>query len=810
MTPRSHAARFSVILAFTALFALPYLGCGGSNGGESPVAGDDGGSDAVSDVVNVDGTMKPVCGDSIVEPPEECDLGANNGAGKGCQSDCTWTCVANDPKRDCASSNACTGTSTCASNHTCPAGTPLGNGAMCAPMKYCVKGNCSAAACGDGVVELGEDCDDGNAVNGDGCDDDCKFSCVSTDPTRDCKSTNACVGMGKCNDMTHVCAAGMPVMNGSACGSNLICDDGMCGPTTCGDGIVSGGEQCDFGKGNNVHGSGCEPNCQFSCTTNPNSCDDKNPCNGEETCNPVTGPNSDTGQKCAAGTPEMNGTACGTNLTCQNGVCTSPSCGNGVIDAGEQCDLGANNGKGLGCNAACQFDCQTSTDCTGGSICGGTPTCVPATVMGQNVQKCQAGTDAAKCATCTNGLCDGMGNCNASVCGDGCVDASRGEQCDPPNGTTCDVNCHLAAVCGNGTIEGSEQCDDGNTRDLDGCDSKCNYEVVGRMTTVTISGAQAPSFCKPATNRLGTQSLTTTAINNLNSTLATDVNDATTNVMTQFLGLTDLTGVSSGPFTIGVLSAIPDPAKGTWTGSSATNQPIDWWFLAAASTVQNGVPTGVLTNGALSARQLTAGPSDVTLSLVLGGSPALLEMLSAQVAATLQGTPAPNVPQPPPSQLASGLTVFQQFTGNGTGQGLCGNITVESLAQIPIPQVLTTGLTACSATCPNSHKYTYCGMGMPVGPSCNSLLDALVGGCEAFLCVNAINPEQPDVAANGTVAPLSLGTGNKVPASQWTGDKDAYSSYMQFVGERAHFTSQTCTTNTDCQSGLTCQSNVCK
>jgi hypothetical protein len=42
------------------------------------------------------------------------------------------------------------------------------------------------------------------------------------------------------------------------------------------------------------------------------------------------------------------------------------------------------------------------------------------------------------------------------------------------------------------------------------------------------------------------------------------------------------------------------------------------------------------------------------------------------------------------------------------------------------------------------------------------------------------------------------------------GDRDAYSSYMQFDGERAHITSQTCTATTDCQTGLTCQTNVCK
>ena len=33
-----------------------------------------------------------------------------------------------------------------------------------------------------------------------------------------------------------------------------------------------------------------------------------------------------------------------------------------------------------------------------------------------------------------------------------------------------------SSVCGNGVIEGSEECDDGNTQDGDGCSSTCKIE----------------------------------------------------------------------------------------------------------------------------------------------------------------------------------------------------------------------------------------------------------------------------------------------------------------------------------------------
>ena len=53
---------------------------------------------------------------------------------------------------------------------------------------------------------------------------------------------------------------------------------------------------------------------------------------------------------------------------------------------------------------------------------------------------------------------------NPAVCGNGTVEA--GEQCDDGNtadGDGCDSNCQIEPVCGNGTVEAGEQCDDGNT-----------------------------------------------------------------------------------------------------------------------------------------------------------------------------------------------------------------------------------------------------------------------------------------------------------------------------------------------------------
>jgi hypothetical protein len=146
--------------------------------------------------------------------------------------------------------------------------------------------------------------------------------------------------------------------------------------------------------------------------------------------------------------------------------------------------------------------------------------------------------------------------------------------------------------------------------------------------------------------------------------------------------------------------------------------------------------------------------------------------------------------------------VFQTVTATGAGQGLCGNITVGSLAQAPVPQSLASG---GSVAC--SRGYTFCGVGMPVGPTCNSLLDVIVGGCQALGgLVTVINPTQPDV---GGAANLTLGAQNKVILTAATMNL-AYSSAFTFAASRAHFTGETCQQDSECQVGQACSAGVCQ
>jgi cysteine-rich repeat protein len=70
-------------------------------------------------------------------------------------------------------------------------------------------------------------------------------------------------------------------------------------------------------------------------------------------------------------------------------------------------------------------------------------------------------------------------NCTLTACGNGIQ--TVGEACDDGNGVDgdgCDANCTLTA-CGNGVVTAGEACDDGNLISGDGCDSNCTLTACG-------------------------------------------------------------------------------------------------------------------------------------------------------------------------------------------------------------------------------------------------------------------------------------------------------------------------------------------
>jgi fibro-slime domain-containing protein len=131
----------------------------------------------------------------------------------------------------------------------------------------------------------------------------------------------------------------------------------------------------------------------------------------------------------------------------------SSTCGNGIIEFGENCDDG-NIVSGDGCSSGCvvepHYMCRmASADAGVASIC-------------------------THDIVCGDGLIEGTEACDDgnTTSGDGCSSTCTlecGWECPP--GTLC-----RAAKCGDGLVAGDEQCDDGNTTNGDGCSSICTLE----------------------------------------------------------------------------------------------------------------------------------------------------------------------------------------------------------------------------------------------------------------------------------------------------------------------------------------------
>ena len=126
----------------------------------------------------------------------------------------------------------------------------------------------------------------------------------------------------------------------------------------------------------------------------------------------------EVGALCGDGTVDA---ACGEECDPPGASCDAeckrvPVCGDGLQDAGEECD----DGNAVDCDG-CSSTCRVETGCGDGSTCG--------------AEECDDG-NSADCDGCSS-------SCTVEVgarCGDGIVNAACGEECDPP-GESCSFLC---------------------------------------------------------------------------------------------------------------------------------------------------------------------------------------------------------------------------------------------------------------------------------------------------------------------------------------------------------------------------------
>jgi cysteine-rich repeat protein len=172
----------------------------------------------------------------------------------------------------------------------------------------------------------------------------------------------------------------------------------------------------------------------------------------------------------------------------------TPSCGNGTLDSGEQCDDG-NTSNADACVNCRNASCGDGFTRTGVEQCDdGNSTNTDACPSSCTTARCGDGFTRAGIEQCDDGnlvntdAC--LSTCTTARCGDG-LTRSGVEQCDDGNAVDTDacLSSCTAARCGDGfTRSGVEQCDDGNAVNTDACLSTCVTARCG--DGVTRSGVE--------------------------------------------------------------------------------------------------------------------------------------------------------------------------------------------------------------------------------------------------------------------------------------------------------------------------------
>jgi len=295
----------------------------------------------------------------------------------------------------------------------------------------------------------------------------------------------------------------------------------------CGDAKLDPGELCD---------TGIPAGSPGAC---PTSCDDGNPC----TQDVKVGSACQTACAFTAVTAPVNGDGCcppGANS--QTDSDCPPSCGNGVLEPGEQCDTGIPAGQWGGCPTSCDDGNPCTTDTLAGSGCAATcahvNTCSTKDCGNGKLDPgewCDVAIGAGQPGSCPKSCDDGdpctKDNLGGADCLAKCTNVPisvpvGGDGCCPP-GANSQTDSDCPATCGNGVLDKGESCDPGIqsgpgscatdcddnnvcTKDLfggSGCDVKCSHSPIAADPTnkdgccpaglTDAQDADCPPACDP-------------------------------------------------------------------------------------------------------------------------------------------------------------------------------------------------------------------------------------------------------------------------------------------------------------------------
>lgn len=327
--------------------------------------------------------------------------------------------------------------------------------------------------CGDGHIGQDETCEVGQTVltectahvcsntvtlsyNGALCDPDASATTIATV----CGASGSCVPTGGVK--TLACYLPGDTNSPSSAGCNGYQTEAQstsaCVPFFCGDGFVdpNSAEVCDDGPLNGQYGY-CGSNCTYDINTSA-FCGDGRIAGGEVCdCGYTSAlhPSMSVAPACfssaVGGAPLLNGQYSTSTLLGCSADCSGPppSCGDAIVNGAEQCDGDVETWAGALCNDG--STCTVNADCATG-VCGGLPSTSACTPNSEGIPTARTRV------------------CGATTCAWAVIAPS-------PGGWGI---CTASGGCGNGIVEGNEQCDDGNENDNDGClTDSCLLNVCG-------------------------------------------------------------------------------------------------------------------------------------------------------------------------------------------------------------------------------------------------------------------------------------------------------------------------------------------
>lgn len=336
------------------------------------------------------------CGDGLIGSGERCEVGESGGSAVACDAD-------SDGIDDGYINQICN--STCTDFEDNPSAT------------------CTPTTCGDGIVAGDEACDDGTANGRYGyCGSDCAYTsavfcgdgklsggemcdCGDSDVFSGVPSSGRAYGASSLNSCT--------AFNGvyTASPSASCAWDCSGAASYCGDGEVTGSEQCD-GADDTWSGELC-----YGGTDAGDECTDDSQCSGGVCGGSGVYAACETGFTRVMPCDDDSGASCTYTSNWTSLSCTEiGSCGDGVVDPDEECDDGNDDGTD-----SCTTECTTNV-CGDGYLYSGE-------------EECDEGT----------------------LNGTGC-DASYGSTCSACT-TSCRQLVSSGAFCGDGVINGDEYCD---------------------------------------------------------------------------------------------------------------------------------------------------------------------------------------------------------------------------------------------------------------------------------------------------------------------------------------------------------------